>query len=205
MDDFRVKPRSARQIEDTALAWRDALSVSAAWAPDVVRLIEIELPKLLKLPFALVVRPNEEMEDAEAYTEFNPAHIAVRASVYSLARKYDGRSRMTLAHELGHLVMHVSDGPRPRATAKLRSELRPFESAEWQANKFASLFLMPEHIVRQFASVGELVANCKVSNQAASIRFNEVGHIRPEPECAVELTERLKAIVPPNSKPRLVP
>ena len=145
MDDFKVAPRSAKEIEALTLAWRDALGVPNEWAPSMIRLLEIQLPKLPKLgQFALIARPDFEMGDAEAYTEFNPPHIVVRNSVYQLARKADGRSRMTLAHELGHLVMHPG-------AAKLRSDLapsstrslRPFESAEWQANKFASLFLCP--------------------------------------------------------------
>ena len=39
----------------------------------------------------------------EGYTEFDPPQIAVSESVYKLARRFDGRARMTLAHELGHL------------------------------------------------------------------------------------------------------
>ena len=206
MDDFPVSPRSARQIEDIALAWRHALGVGDTWAPDMVSLVESELPKLLPTPFALVVRDDAEMDGVEAYTEFNPAHIAVRASVYTLARKFDGRSRMTFAHELGHLVMHVSDGPRPRALERSRRKLRFFESAEWQANKFASLFLLPEHVVRQFSSVDELVAGCRVSRQAAEIRFNEVGHIKKHvAPCVGRLSEELEAVKPPVPKPKLVP
>jgi Zn-dependent peptidase ImmA (M78 family) len=159
----------------------------------MVRLLEIELPKLPKLgQFALITRSDQEMGDAEAYTQFNPPHIVVRNSVYRLARKADGRSRMTLAHELGHLVMHPG-------AAKLRSdfppsnadELRPFESAEWQANKFASLFLMPLHIVREFTSASQLSESCRVSLQAAQIRFSEFGSVKSLPECITQSIERL--------------
>jgi hypothetical protein len=188
-DDFKVVPRSAKEIEALTLAWRDRLGVPNDWAPSMLRLLEIELPKLPKLgQFALVTRADAEMGDAEAYTEFNPPHIVVRNSVYKLARKGDGRSRMTLAHELGHLVMHPG-------AAKLRSDfgqtatvkLRAFESAEWQANKFASLFLMPLHIIRDFTSASQLAENCQVSLRAAEIRFSEMAPIvKPLPDCVVE-------------------
>jgi Zn-dependent peptidase ImmA (M78 family) len=154
IDDFKVPPRSSKEIEALTLAWRDRLGVPNEWAPNMLRLLEIELPKLPKLgQFALVTRADSEMGDAEAYTEYNPPHIVIRNSIYQLARKGDGRSRMTLAHELGHLVMHPG-------AAKLRSDfgrlsatkLRPFESGEWQANKFAALFLMPLHVIREFTS-----------------------------------------------------
>jgi Zn-dependent peptidase ImmA (M78 family) len=196
MDDFKVTPRSAKNIEALTLAWRDALGAPNDWAPNMLRLLEIELPKLPKLgQFALITRSDLEMGDAEAYTQFNPPHIVVRNSVYRSARKADGRSRMTLAHELGHLVMHPG-------AAKLRSDfprseterLKPFEGAEWQANKFASLFLMPLHIVRGFTSAPQLAESCQVSLQAAQIRFSEFESAKRLPDCITETTNHLTRI-----------
>jgi hypothetical protein len=64
---------------------------------------------------------------------------------------------------------------------------------------------MPEIVVRQFDSIESLASGCKVSHQAAAIRFKEVGHVKISiPECAQELTESLKAVVPKFPKPRLV-
>jgi Zn-dependent peptidase ImmA (M78 family) len=158
-------------------------------------LLELGLPKLVK-NFALVVRADSEMGDAEAYTEFDPPHITVRGSVYALAQRQDGRSRMTFAHELGHLVMHPG-------AVKLRSEnarksttpIRIFESAEWQARKFAALFLIPDHIAVQFSSASQLAECCKVSDQAAKIRFNETAPLRKAqalPDCVKQAVDALK-------------
>ena len=66
MDDFRVAARSTAKIEEMSLAWREALRIKNAWAPDMVRLVENELPKILQAPFALVVRDDGEMDGAEA-------------------------------------------------------------------------------------------------------------------------------------------
>jgi hypothetical protein len=198
-DDFKVAGRSAKQIEATALAWRDSLGVAHDWSPNMVYLLETRIPKLIP-EFALVVRPDPEMGDAEAYTEFNPPHIAVRGSVYAMAQRDDGRSRMTFAHELGHLVMHPG-------AVKLRSErsfeaaptIRIFESAEWQARKFASLFLIPDHIAILFNSAEQIAECCKVSPQAARIRFNETVALRkskPLPEC---VNDAIRSITTPSS------
>jgi Zn-dependent peptidase ImmA (M78 family) len=103
---------------------------------------------------------------------------------------------MTLAHELGHLVMHPG-------AAKLRMEsgnrtppkIRPYESAEWQARKFAAFFLLPTHVVRQFGSAREVADSCQVSLQAAEIRCNEVGHIkRHASPCVEELISDIDAL-----------
>jgi hypothetical protein len=192
IDDFLAPSLSAKQIETKALDWRHALGVPDAWAPNVVDLIEVRLAKLFP-SFTLVVHPDAEMADAEAYTEFNPPLIAVRNSVYSLARRRDGRARMTFAHELGHLVMHPGAAkPRLEGGNKTAEKLRPFESAEWQARKFGAYFLLPNHVVVQFGSARELAENCHVSLQAAEIRFKEVGHA-PEstPVCVGELIKTI--------------
>jgi len=185
-DDYRVKGRSTKEIASITLAWRDTLEVGDQWAPSVVGLLELSLPRIIR-DFALVVRPDSEMGDAEAYTEFDPPHIAVRGSVYALAQQQDGRSRMTFAHELGHLVMHPGAAKlRTEISAKSSTTIQYYESAEWQARKFAALFLVPDHIAVQFGSIRELAECCKVSMQAATIRFNETAELRKPkalPEC----------------------
>jgi Zn-dependent peptidase ImmA (M78 family) len=194
-EDYIVAPRSTQKIEEIGIAWRDALRVPNDWAPDIIDLLENRLPEIFR-SFALVVRPDHEMGDAEAYTEFSPPQIVVRETVYKLASRRDGRSRMTLAHELGHLVMHAGvqanprmiNGNRPAPTHKI------YETAEWQARKFGSVFLMPAHIVHQFGSAEELASGCLVSQQAALIRFSEVGRRTPRalPECIEEAIEAVE-------------
>jgi Zn-dependent peptidase ImmA (M78 family) len=188
VDDYKVKPRSTQDINALALAWRDALGVADAWSPNVVRLLEIELPKLIP-EFALVVRSDDEMADAEAYTEFNPPHIAVRGSVYNMAQREDGRSRMTFAHELGHLVMHPGAAKLRSEAALAAAQVRYFESAEWQAKKFAALFLVPDHIALEFDNANQLAAACHVSAQAAQIRFNETSLLRKPKQLADSVSE----------------
>lgn len=196
MDDYKVDGRSAKDIAATTLAWRDTLRVADQWAPSVVDLLELSLPRVIK-DFALVVRSDPEMGDAEAYTEFDPPHIAVRGSVYAMAKRDDGRCRMTFAHELGHLVMHPGVAKLRSAAPSIKSTttIRFFESAEWQARKFASLFLVPDHIAIQFNSAQELAECCKISAQAAQIRFNETAPLRmpkPVPDCVSQTINALK-------------
>lgn len=191
VDDYVVDPRSSKDIEAISLAWRDALGVPNDWAPNIVDLVESKVPKLVRA-FALVIRRDGEMDDAEAFTEFQPPQIVVRESIYRNALKGHGRSRMTLAHELGHLVMHPG-AAKPRASMAIASKNTPlYHSAEWQARKFASLFLLPTHIVLQFDSIEELVQCCKVSQQASEIRFEEVRRFRkpkPAPKCVADLVK----------------
>ncbi len=195
-DDFKVNGRSTKEIASITLAWRDTLGVPDQWAPNVISLLELRLPRIIK-NFALVVRSDPEMGDAEAYTEFDPPHIAVRGTVYAMAQREDRRSRMTFAHELGHLVMHPGAAKlRAEAARKPIPTIKHFESAEWQARKFAAFFLVPDHIAIQFSSAHELAECCKISAQAAEIRFNETAPLRkprPVPDCVNQTLNSLKS------------
>jgi hypothetical protein len=173
-DDIYVDGLSVRDIEAKALAWREAFGDPLSWAPDLLRILEHKLPSLYP-DFALVVSRNESMINAEAYTQFSPPQIVVSDRVYQEAQDQHPRARWTLAHEFGHFVLHEAIS-KPRAANPVRNSIikRAYNSAEWQAHKFAAHFLMPEHIASQFQSPAELAQSCNVSLTAAKKRFGEM-------------------------------
>lgn len=87
---------------------------------------------------------------------YNPRDNAIILSVDT----YEGlfidypRSRFTLAHELGHAILHgrflkeALEGRMPQRTYK-RTDLKPYFDPEWQANRFAGGFLMPAPVLRK--------------------------------------------------------
>jgi hypothetical protein len=80
------------------------------------------------------------------------------------------RSRFSIAHELGHFVLHSKAGTIPmRATRSLISE-----RVEWEANWFAAAFLMPESIFRErwarTGSIEDLASFFLVSPTAVKVR-----------------------------------
>jgi Zn-dependent peptidase ImmA (M78 family) len=100
------------------------------------------------------------------------------------------RQRFTIAHEIGHLVMHVG---QPLIVDKLvRVNLRraalPSTSVEIEANRFAAALLMPEALLRREferlaskrqpvhvdALIDSLAKSFAVSSQAMRIRLNEL-------------------------------
>lgn len=93
------------------------------------------------------------------------------------------RDRFTIAHELGHLFLHLrkvkerDDNAIMRATRHVDMTDRDLQRAEWEANWFAAQLLMPraefrdvvnEHGVDYAASV------FNVSTQAAQVRASSV-------------------------------
>ena len=85
------------------------------------------------------------------------------------------KDRFTIAHELGHYVMHSEMGKTPVAVARHVSSDR----VEAEANWFAEGFLMPENIFRKEFKRNEntdsLAAFFMVSPQAIEARAGHLG------------------------------
>jgi Zn-dependent peptidase ImmA (M78 family) len=108
-------------------------------------------------------------------------------SIYVEADDSPVRKRFTVAHELGHLVLHLGghDGEfidtadNFRTTADPDAAWTPERRQEWEANAFASALLMPRELVRrkwlEIANIEGMAAWFQVSTQAMAIRLQELG------------------------------
>jgi hypothetical protein len=125
-----------------------------------------------------------------------PLHPPIDAKAWAIVvnkNHPEVRKRFTVAHELGHLVLHGFSSPH--ADTRFRILLRDASSStsqdieEIQANRFAAELLMPEHLVKdclEDADIDYVPKNPKtdsletlakrfgVSSQALSIRL---GHL----------------------------
>jgi len=84
------------------------------------------------------------------------------------------RQRFTIAHELGHIILHH----KPNQEVKeidYRTSSSTFNRKEFQADAFAAALLMPKEIVKKvwnsLNDVDDLATYFKVSKAAASIRL----------------------------------
>lgn len=60
------------------------------------------------------------------------------------------RDRFTIAHELGHYVLHYLWRRRSNpGLVRMRALRKDSQRVEWEANWFAAAFLMPEQLFRQ--------------------------------------------------------
>lgn len=89
------------------------------------------------------------------------------------------RDRFTIAHELGHLFLHLPQIKKTSSDLGMRATRWVDESndeqrrAEWEANWFAAAFLMPEERFRSIMKSGGLSlaqTEFDVSRSAAEIR-----------------------------------
>ena len=164
---FRVSPRSTDDIAATAQSIRTQLGVENEPYFNVIGLLEDLLYQEWD-QIRFEVCDYAEMEGAEGHTCPQGTFIALREDVYRDACRGDGRARFTVAHELGHLVLHTNQ-PLRRAT---HGELKPYLSSEWQADMFAAQLLMPAKFFSWVDTEQAIIQRHGVSYTAASKRLD---------------------------------
>lgn len=170
MGNLAVAPRSRKEIERIANNLRSLLDCTSLYFP-ILHLIE-----LLSVPdedgnveLNCEIVPDIEMPGE--YATYSPVQntIRIRESVYLGASRNNGRDRFTLAHELGHFILHRSQEYK---FARVDHHVPTYQDPEWQANTFASMLLMPRHLIRGM-DLTEVAEKCATSRQAAEIALTK--------------------------------
>jgi hypothetical protein len=178
-DDFRVKPLSNAEIRALAKKARDFFSVTTEEYIDIVACLKKPTVWTVfgvrRLNFQ--VRPDSEVGANDGSTIYS-GHIvtvAVKQSVHDEAIMGVGRARNTLAHELGHAVMHDGVQMARRTAGNVTPRwLKPFESAEHQAKIFAPAFLINDVIAENLSSAEEISIRFVISLESARIYFEQL-------------------------------
>lgn len=126
---------------------------------NVLRLLESKGVRVLSL--------EEQNKNVDAFSFWRNEKPFVFLNTFKTAE----HSIFDCGHELGHLVLHKHGDPKPT------------KSAEVEANRFSSAFLMPEHdvravIPRRLISTKKIIeakSRWKVSAMALTVRLNQIG------------------------------
>lgn len=151
---------------------------------DVVRLVEHELPRAYE-NFRFDVVSDEELPGQEAAFLPSEFSIRVRESVYERACDHDGRSRFTLAHELGHFFMHRDQMVAFGRSAENES-IPLYMNSEWQADEFARNLLVPVRLAKGMTTA-VIATVFEVSKEVARIVRREASAMFKIPTAAGEL------------------
>jgi Zn-dependent peptidase ImmA (M78 family) len=175
-NDYKSSPLSDQRIEQIADSVRKNLAIPEDEVPDIIDILnrrEIQTLYGLK-ELSLKIVPDGDLQGDEAQTLAFPGKVEIKieTSIYEKAKMRDGHALMTLAHELGHAVLHEKPVPlaRPMIETIRPDYLRAYESAEHQAKYFAAAFLMSRRTVLRSSSAEALAHECYVSLTAATIR-----------------------------------
>ncbi len=162
--DYRVPPMSRADIRNLTKQLRALFQIRGLYFP-VMKVIEFALPQAMP-DFVLQVSSETVMGQTHGLTIPMESTIILREDVYEGALAGNGRDRMTVAHEIGHLLMH-------KHIAFARSspgvKIEPYESSEWQAKCFSGELLVPHYLASVWGekSVEEIARECGVSCHAA--------------------------------------
>jgi hypothetical protein len=196
--DYRVTSRSDAEVRELAKRARYYFRVVNQSCVDIRGCVSHPLVWTVRGEEALTydVRPDFEMGVDDAATSYGKAAVKITAktSVDAKALVGVGRDRQTLAHELGHAVMH--HGPtmsrRTGATGAIKSKhIKPFESAEHQAKVFAAAFLINDGVAKRLSSPEEISVEFGISLESARIYYEEM----TEPIRRKESFERVDNLV----------
>ena len=163
---YKALPTSKREIAEYTRSLRRNVGLENESFFPVMEYLEIFLQdKLMDLTLDIV--PFSDMPFKEGETIPGQNTIRIREDVYNAACEGDGRARFTVAHEIGHFLLHTPD-----SIALCRMEegtkFRPFEDPEWQANTFASELLAPGYLISNLP-YREVMNRCGVSEKAAKV------------------------------------
>lgn len=175
-DDLPTSPRSDDEIEREAHICRMKAGNPDEFAPDILNLIHSLASRDHRFAkLKIEVRRDSELPDAEARAFVQDQIIEIRESVFEQAKKHVPRARMTVAHELGHVVLNHVGTPKYRKTTAIKpANVAPHRSEERQANVFAAALLMPRAFVISCTCPEDVSERMAVSLEAARIRYSSV-------------------------------
>lgn len=172
----RVPPLSTRQIRAKAQDLRRHCQLGAIQRFPALWFAEHVMTELVDhYDFEVVEQLGEH--EALAYPDGNHQNpngplIQVSQRCYEAACEGDGRARLTVLHECGHVLLHA--GLSSRLSEDEPDALKAFENSEWQANQFAAELLMPMDSFRRPRGLKDYTAIMGVSYEAARVRVRQL-------------------------------
>lgn len=178
MEYIRAIPRSVLFIRECANELRSFLRLDDHARINAPKLLDVLSVLWEKYGFQYMVMPDDNSMfgfGEEAKTDISTGMIYIKESVMNQAchHKYK-RASFTICHEIGHFVLHRMLGGVSFARSTCSKKPQVFADPEWQANTFASEFLMPATAVRDM-SPDEIRETFCVSSGCAWVRYQKMG------------------------------
>jgi len=172
MSSYVAKPLSRARIRKYVSSIRDALGATDMNEFPIMQFLEHVLPQI-DPEFNYEIVPVSEMKGRYGLAIPEEHLIQIREDVYEGAVKGVARDRFTIAHEIGHFLMHT---PSRVAFARdhhkgSKGKVKPYLDPEWQANTFAAELLAPPNVIKGLTLL-EIMSKCKVSKDVAKIQMN---------------------------------
>jgi len=159
----KASPLSRAGIRKVTNSLKEQFNIPTDKPFPIVKFMEYVLTRL-GLEYEII--PNEEMGGVYAETTPENGKIFISESTYDGACDGIPRDKFTIAHEIGHGLLHTLDRVIFTRTS---NEIKPYESPEWQANVFAGELLVHTDSIHSL-SVEDIADKYEVSFTVASIQ-----------------------------------
>lgn len=164
MNGLMAKPLGLSPIRKCAENFRQIIGENPDGYIDIVRIYEYIFPKI-EINFEVLTKTEMGTKHGETLIGKNTIHI--REDIYEGACNGNGRDRLTMAHELGHLLLHRIDNISLARNENYK--IPPYCDPEWQANVFAGELLAPHRFVKD-KEIYDITSEYGVSESAATIQ-----------------------------------
>ncbi|WP_082503795.1 ImmA/IrrE family metallo-endopeptidase [Methylobacterium sp. Leaf117] len=188
-EDCWVDSRSNQVVKELAKRAREDLQQGEKIPVDVVACLQrgnvTTVVGRKRLEYRIIDDAEMDGDDGNTRMDDDVIIVSVRRSIHQKALWGEGRARMTLAHELGHAVMHPGMAKARRSGATGRSvanSIPAHKSAEHQAKVFASAFLIVQSYAETLGSSEEISEQFSISLEASEIAFADVAAERNKRE-----------------------
>lgn len=175
MTGYKARIRSRKEICELVRNIRAATGYLDILYFPIVEFLEFVLPSIVE-NFELEIVPSDEMKNKCGETIPHKHKIILNESIYMNAIEGDGFARFTIAHEIGHLLLHNTESI---SLCKLRPGelLNAYENPEWQANVFGGELLAPYYLIEKL-DVDEIVKKCGITKKAATVQKSKLRAVR---------------------------
>ncbi len=160
----KAKPCSRMDIRQMAYNVRIIEGCQNKLFFDIVHFMDVTLPQIVP-NYTLEIVENSEMGNALGLTYPDRGLVKIRDDVYDGASQGNGRDRLTMAHELFHLLQH-DESNIVFARASGNQTIKKYEDPEWQADAFGGELLIPHHMICGMP-IDKIIIECQVSAAAA--------------------------------------
>ena len=172
-----AKPMSTLFIRNVARLTRKLLKIDDDHFVNVTKTLDVLTVELSNYSFNYMILPDDHplfIRREEAKTDVLGGTIYIKDSVYKeAAHKKYCRAHYTIAHEIGHFVLHRVLNTLNFARSNEIEGHKIYKDPEWQADTFASEFLMPYEKCLELKPE-EIRRKYHVSTSAAKTRYNKI-------------------------------
>lgn len=167
---YVVEGKSRKELNDFAQYFRKYLHVNSYFFPVVQTL---EAIGCIVEGAHFEVLPDKDFPDGEhGYTDITTKTIYLRESVYDGACEGKGRDRMTVMHEIAHLLSFTVYNFK-LARSFREDSIPAYMDPEWQAKCLAGAIMMDNELIRGM-SAEDVALKCGVSLDAARYQLSKI-------------------------------